>query len=282
MTRIVIAALALLAAVPATAGADTVDGVVVARDAQRRTVVVAGRDAATLHVNRPASFKPGVRLRATASRLADGTYRPTAIKRRGRAGSAKLRFTLLRRAGRDALVTAGGSTFTLRGGAGAVPGAVVAARLKIAKGRVAVTKAKQVGQATTLVLRARFTGGTLRLEGGLTVVVPAGVELALEEGVELELLVAVGAGGSFTLVAIDGAIEASGAVAAVSATSITVGAVTCAVPEDLDVSDIQVGDSAYVYCSVLAGVLTADELELDEPALGDEPLIDDEPLDPEE
>jgi hypothetical protein len=282
MTRIVIGALALLAAVPATAAADTVDGVVVARDTQRGTVVVAGRDAATLHVNRPASFKPGVRLRATASRLADGTFRPTAVKRRGRAGSAKLRFTLLRRAGGDALVTAGGSTFTLRRGPAALPGAVVAARLKIAKGKVAVAKAKQVGQATTLALPARFAAGALRLEGGLTVAVPAGVELALEEGDEVELLVAVGADGSFTLVAIDGAIEAYGAVAAVSATSITVGAVTCAVPEDLDVSDILAGDIAYVHCSVLAGVLTADELELDEPALGDEPLFDDAPLDPEE
>jgi hypothetical protein len=280
MKRTVIAALALLAAFPAAASADTVDGVVIARDAD--TLVLAGRDVATLRVGRPAAFKPGVKLRATAARLADGSYRASAIKRRGRAGSAKLRFTLLRRAGREYLVTAGGSTFTLKAGRGAGvsrAGAVVAARLKVAKGKVVVAKAKAVGSAATLTLTGRFADGVLRVERGLTVAVPAGVELALEEGDEVELLVAVGADGAFTLLAIDGAIEASGAVAAVSPTSITVGAVTCAVPEDLDVSDVLVGDAAYVFCSLAGGVLTADELELDDPGLEDEPIFEDEPLD---
>ena len=280
MTRTVIAALALLAAFPAAASADTVKGVVVARDAQLGTVVVAGRQAATLRVSRPAAFKPGLKVRAHADKLADGSYRPTAIKRRGQAGSAKLRFTLLRRDGRDALVTAGGSTFTLKAGAVALPGAVVAARLKIAKGKVAVARAKQIGQASTLLLTGRFAGGVLRVEGGLPVAVPAGVELALAEGDEVQVLVTVGADGAFTLVAITGAIELHGGVAAVSATSITVGAVTCAVPEDLDVSDVLVGDVAYVYCSLLDGALVADELELDDPGLEDEPF--DEVLEPEE
>jgi hypothetical protein len=282
MKRTVIAALALLAALPATASAATVDGVVVSRDTQLGTVVVAGKSVATLRVNRPASFKPGAKLRATVTALADGSYRASAIKRRGRAGSAKLRFTLLRRTGREYLVTAGGSTFTLKAGRGAGvsrAGAVVAARLRVAKGKVAVAKARQVGQATTLELTGRFDGAVLRVAGGIAVTVPAGVELALEAGDEVELLVAVGADGTFTLLAIEGEIEAYGAVAAVSAGSITVGAVTCAVPEDLDVSDVVVGDVAYVFCSVAGGVLVAEELELDE-AFEDEPF-DDEPFDEE-
>ena len=274
MKRALLAAVVGLAALPATAAADTVNGVVVARDAD--SLVVAGRQAVTLRVNRPAAFKPGLKLRATAAKLADGSYRASAVKRRGQAGSAKLRFTLLQRAGRDALVIAGGSSFTLKAGAVALPGAIVAARLKIGKGKVAVAKAKQVGQVTTLELTARFTGGVLRLEGGMPVAVPGGVELALEEGDEVKVLVAIGADGSFTLMAIDGAIEAYAGVAAVSPTSITVGAVTCAVPEDLDVSDILVGDVAYVYCSLVNGVLTADELELDEPLLDDEPFFDED------
>jgi hypothetical protein len=271
MKRALLAAVVVLAALPATAAADTVDGVVVARGAD--SLVVAGRQAATLRVNRPGAFKPGLKVRATAAKLADGSYRASAVKRRGRAGFAKLRFTLLRRAGRDALVAAGGSTFTLKAGAVALPGAVVAARLKIAKGKVAVAKARQVGQVSTLELTARFTGGALRLDIGAPVAVPAGVDLALEEGDAVKVLVAVGADGSFTLVAIEGAIEAYAAVAAVSPSSITVGAVTCAVPEDLDVSDIVVGDTAYVYCSLVNGVLTAEELELDE---ADEPFLDEE------
>jgi hypothetical protein len=279
MKRALLAAVAVLAALPATAAADTVKGVVVARDAGSRTVVVAGREAATLRVNRPAAFKPGLELRATATKLGDGSYRVSAVKRRGQAGSAKLRFTLLRRAGRDALVTAGGSTFTLKAGAVALPGAIVAARLKIARGKVAVAKARQVGQASTLELTARFSGGVLRLDVGAPLTVPAGVELALEEGDAVKVLVAVGADGTFTLMAIEGAIEASAAVAAVSPGSITVGGVTCAVPEDLDVSDVLVGDVAYVYCSLVDGVLTADELELDEPfdpGFEDEPFFEDD------
>jgi hypothetical protein len=274
MKRALLAAVVGLAALPATAAAETVNGVIVARDAD--SVVVAGRQATTLRVNRPAAFKAGLKVRATATRLSDGSYRASAVKRRGQAGSARLRFTLLKRTGRDALVTAGGSTFTLKAGAVALPGAVVAARLKIAKGKVAVAKAKQIGQVTTLDLTARFTGGALRLDIGAPVSVPAGVELGLEEGDEVKVLVAVGADGSFTLMAIEGAIEAYAGVAAVSPASITVGGVTCAVPEDLDVSDVLVGDVAYVYCSLAGGALVADELELDDAGFEDDLPFDEE------
>jgi hypothetical protein len=294
--RGLIAAVALLAALPAVAGAGTVTGVVVARDAELGTVVVAGRGAATLRVARPASFKPGLKLRATAARLADGSYRASAIKRRGHAAGAKLRFTLIRRAGREYLVTAGGSTFTLKAGRGAGvsrPGAIVAARLRVAKAKVAVAKAKAAGQVATLELSGRFAGldgGVLRLAVGasapVAVAVPAGIEPALQVGDAIELLVAVGADGSFTLLAIDGELEAHGAVTAVTAASISVGAVTCAVPEDLDVSDVVVGDLATLYCSLVGGVLTAAELELDDPGFDDDWGLEDEDeggdVDPEE
>jgi hypothetical protein len=46
------------------------------------------------------------------------------------------------------------------------------------------------------------------------------------------------------------------------------------------VSDLVVGDSVLVLCSLVDGVLTAGELELDEPWLGDEPF--EEELEPEE
>ena len=59
---------------------------------------------------------------------------------------------------------------------------------------------------------------------------------------------------------------------AVARDSLSVGAVTCAVPEDLDVSDLVVGDTVLVFCSLVDGVLTAGELELDEPWLDDEPF----------
>jgi hypothetical protein len=290
--RSLIATAALLGAMPAAASADTVNGTVIARDAQRGTIVTSGRNGsvATLRVTRAAAFKLGQRVRATATPLGDGTYRAAAVKRRGRAGAVKARFTLVRRAGREYIVSAGASTFALRAGRGSgvsTAGAVVSARLRVAGGKAAVAKAKQVGQAATVELDGRFvdlTAGVLRLAVGaqdpVAVAVPAGVEPALEAGVAVELLAAVGADGSFTLLAIDGEIEAYGAVAAVTGASITVGAVTCAVPEDLDVSDVLVGDVANLFCSVVGGVLTAGELELDDFGLGDGDLgFEDEPVD---
>jgi hypothetical protein len=298
--RSLVAAAALLGAMPAAASADTVDGAVIARDAQRGTILTSGRTGAvtTLRVARAAAFKPGQRVRATATPLGDGTYRAAAVKRRGRAGAVKARFTLVRRAGREYVVSAGESTFALRAGRGAgvsTAGAVVAAKLRVAKGKIAVAKARQVGQSATVELDGRFVslaGGVLQLAVGaqapVAVAVPAGVEPALEPGAEVELLASVGADGSFALLAIDGEIEAYGAVGAVAPTSITVGGVTCAVPADLDVSDVVAGDVATLYCSLAGGVLTADELELDDLGFDEDdlPFEDEDPydeeLDPEE
>lgn len=286
MKRTLLPVLVVLAAFPATASADTVEGVVVARDAKRGIVVTAGRSGtvAALRVQRAASFKPGAKLRAKANRLGDGTYRVRRVKRRGRAGAAKARFTVLARADRTLVASAGGTTFTLGAGAAApAPGAVVAARLRLAGGKATVAKIKPLAQLTRLELTGRFAGfanGVLQLDVGagilLSVTVPAGVEPALQAGDEVTLLV----DGSFNLIAIDGEIEVYGALTAIAPDSLSVGAVTCAVPEDLDVSDLAVGDTVLVFCSLVDGVLTADELELDEPWFGDEPI--DEELEPEE
>ena len=285
MSRIVIAALALLAAFPAAASADTVEGVVVARDAQRGIVVTAGRGGAVaaLRVQRAAAFKPGAKLRARASRLGDGTYRAQRVKRRGRAGAAKARFTVLARADRALVVSAGGTTFTLGAGAAApAPGAVVAARLRLAGGKATVANLRSLAQLDRLELTGRFAGfagGVLRLDVGagiqLSIAVPAGVEPALQTGDEVELLV----DGALNLIAVNGEIEVHGALTAVAPDSLSVGAVSCAVPEDLDVSDLVVGDTVLVLCTLVDGVLTAGELELDEP-FEDEPI--EEELDPGE
>ena len=124
---------------------------------------------------------------------------------------------------------------------------------------------------------AGFADGVLRLDVGagtlLSVAVPAGVEPALQAGDEVRLLV----DGSFNLIAIDGEIEVYGALTAVAPGSLSVGAVTCAVPEDLDISDLVAGDTVSVYCSLVDGVLTADELELDDPGFDDEPFDEEEP-----
>jgi len=279
--RALLAATALLGAVPAAASADTVKGTVVARDAARGTIVTAGRDGtvATLRVDRAGGFRAGVRVRATAAPQADGTYRASALKRLGRAKTAKVRGALVRSAGRDYVISSGASTFTLRAARVAAPtpaGAVVHADLKVAKGKVAIAKLRTAGQAATLELEgtlAGFDGSTLSLRvegsGAVTVAVPAAVELTAETGDDVELLVT--AGPVLGLLAVDGEIEAYGAVAAVAPTAITVGGVTCAVPDYLDLTDIVAGDTVYLVCVAEDGVLTADEVELD-----DESWVDDE------
>jgi hypothetical protein len=288
--RAVIAATALLGAVPAAASADTVKGTVVARDAARGTIVTAGSGGAvsTLRVAKPASFKPGARVRATATPLADGTYRGAGVKRLGRGKAATVRGTLVRRSGRELVLTAGSSTFAVRTARPAVsgaPGALVSAKLKVVKGRLTAHRVRLSGQAVTLEIEgtiASFDGATLQIAveapGTVPVAVPAGVELTAGTGDEVELTVAVGAG--FTLLAVDGEIDVLGAIAAISPGSITVGAVTCAVPEYLDVGDLLAGDQVFATCLLSGGTLTLDEIELDEPSLGDEP--DEEPYDEDE
>jgi hypothetical protein len=287
MTRPLIVAVALLAALPAAASADTVKGTVVARDAARGTIAAAGRDGtvATLRVARAGGYRAGVKVRATAAPQADGTYRASVVKRLGRAGAARVRGTLVRHAGRDYVISSGASTFTLRSARAAAPtaaGAVVHADVKVAKGKVAVKKLRTAGQAATLELEGTLTafdGSTLSLQvegsSAVSVAAPAGVELTAETGDDVELLVT--AGPVLGLLAIDGEIEASGAVAAVAPTSITVGGVTCAVPDYLDVTDILVGDAAYLVCVEDGGVLTADEIELDDEAWVDDGSGDDDP-----
>jgi hypothetical protein len=210
--RAVIAASAALAALPAAASADTVDGTVVARDAARGTVVTAARSGAatTLRVRRVAAFAPGERVRGRARPVGDGTFEAVRVKRRGRAGSVKLNATVVARTGRDYVVSAGGSTFALRAGRrarAAGPGALVAARLKVVKGKVTAKKVRQTGLATTLELEGTFVDaaeGSLRVKvaGALvTVLVPAGVGIWDEPGDEVALTVTVGPDGAFTLVA---------------------------------------------------------------------------------
>jgi len=85
-------------------------------------------------------------------------------------------------------------------------------------------------------------------------------------------------------VAIDGELEAYGAIAAVGGGSITVGAVTCAVPGDLEVSDLVAGDVITLYCALVGGVLTAEDLEFDDLGFDEEDwgFEDEEPWDEEE
>ena len=204
----------LLAVAPAQAA--TVNGTIVARDAQRGTVVAVGRagNVLTLRVKRARSFHPGQRVRARATLAADGTYAVSRVARRGRAGSARLRATVVRRQGRHYVVTAGGSTFAVRAArrGSAAAGAVIRAELRLRGRSVLARTVAQVGTADTLEIEGIFLGladGTLRLAvegaGEVAVAVPEGFEVPAEPGdeLELEVAVAVAEDGTLELVAFD-------------------------------------------------------------------------------
>jgi hypothetical protein len=291
--------LALTAAAAATAfvadsadAAQKVKGTVVALDAARGTVVVAGsRGAAkTLRTSGTKRYRVGHRVAATgAEARADGTYAARRVKRAGVAKRARLRATVVRRTASGYLVSAGSSTFAIRRRATAAASAasqsapqagdVVVLDLALGSGAPTSTGIETVGECDLLEIEGIFldvTGDTLSVavakRGLVRVSVPEGWDIAAAAGDEVELIVSV-AGGVFTLVALenedgdhedgdhedgleiddeDGEVEVDGTITALSAESVTV----------------EAGPNASVTCLVpadagLTGFAEGDEVEME-------------------
>lgn len=271
-------ALVAATALPAGASAATVTGTVVAKDAQRGTVATASRAGAVRTLRLRASHlrraRVGARLRASASRLADGTYSVSRVRFTGRARSARVRAAVVRRDARlrRYLVSSGGSVFAIptprraRASAGAIgAGDVIVATLAIDGGRLESEDVDDVGDAGAIELEGIFldaTADTLRLaverRGLVEVAIPAGMTLpAIAAGDEIELLVTIGADGAFTLVSVghdegehgdddgmefdeeDGELEIEGVISSLSETEV----------------GVQAGEgSPPVVCAIPAGV----------------------------
>ena len=218
-------------------------GVVVAKDASRKAVVVAlpGGIVRTVRTTAPLGrFAVGARVRATGTRLSDGTFRGRTLRVTGKAARSVVRGVVVkveRRQGR-LLLSAGGSVFavgrTVRRGVRTTQssgspdvGDRVEIVVSLQTGAPQATAVQTVGQATAVQLAGIVTGnvapangaaGKLTLavvkKGLVDVAVPATITPlpAFVPGDEVVLHVSVDQAGAFTLVSAQaGAVPTPGA-----------------------------------------------------------------------
>lgn len=214
----------IVIALPATAGAATFRGVVIAKDSARKALVTASSNGTVRTVRVRAGFTRiavGRRVAVRAARLPDGTFSASAVKRLGKTRRAHVRGTVVSKLGARLVMSAGGSVFALRirgsktgaseGSGGLEPGDKVdcKARLKHGGLEAGEDNIDEVGHEDQLVLEGIYLAtaedGTIELavvhRGRVFVHVPDGMDVpAFEAGDEIALVVAIEEDGSFTLV----------------------------------------------------------------------------------
>jgi hypothetical protein len=317
-------ALAAVAAVttfaaPVAAEAATVGGTVVAKDAARGTLVVAGAKGKvqTLRATRLGKIRVGHRVSATATVQADGTFAAKRVKRAaGVRKRARIRATIVQRAGSRTIVSAGSSTFALRSGARAraasvAPGVgdVIVADVRLNQNGVSGASIRKVAEAGTVEVEGIFLGaadGVLRLavekRGEVAIKLAEGQQVTAQPGDEVEAIVSIEADDTFTLIALksdddddrnndergieydseDREIEIDGVISALAADSVTVSAgpdasVTCAVPAGTSLDGFAVSDVVEMECrEITDGVFELRELESDKHEVEVEGRDDDE------
>lgn len=224
MTRLmlVVATVLLAVALPAQARAGKFSGVVVAKQPQRGTLLLAGAHGIGLTVRgKLAHAALGDRVAVRGVRLHDGTVRTTGLRVLSRVRRATLSGTVIRRLAGGTLLASGRSVVLIHASGrrlasasdhhgGLQPGQV--ARFDVRFDDDDVVEAAppvELGQVGT----ARIEGTVVSVSPlvvsvaglPLTITVPAGTALpaTLEAGGRIELTVQVGAANTFTLVTVD-------------------------------------------------------------------------------
>jgi hypothetical protein len=215
-----IAALAVV--LPATAGAATFRGAVVAKDAARKALVTATKDGTVRTVRLHSNFnrfRVGSTVAVRGVKLPDGTYSAAAVRRLGKARATHVRGTVVRQLAGRLVMSAGGSVFALRltgkkaaaEGGGFKPGDRVDCDVRFRGGNpeTHTGDVDKVGHDGQLVLEGIYLStdeqGTIELavvhKGRVFVSVPEDVEVPdFQAGDEVALVVTVEDDGSFTLV----------------------------------------------------------------------------------
>jgi hypothetical protein len=214
-----IAALAVV--LPATAGAATFRGAVVAKDSARKALVTASKDGTVrtvrLHTNFN-RFRVGSTVAVRGVKLPDGTFSAAAVRRLGKARGTQVRGTIVRQLAARLVMSAGGSVFALRlagkqsaAEGGLKPGDRVDCNVRFKGGSPETRRdgVDKIGHEGQLVLEGIYLStdeqGTIELavihKGRVFVNVPENVEVPVfHAGDEVALVVTVEADGSFTLV----------------------------------------------------------------------------------
>ena len=213
---------AIAVALPATAGAATFHGVVIAKDSARKALVTASRNGTVRTVRVGAGFKRvsvGRLVAVRAAQLPDGTFSASAVRRLGKSRHVHVHGTVVSKLGARLVLSAGGSVFALRvsgkagasEGGGLQPGDEVDCDAKVKHGGLEARQGDidEVGHAGQLVLEGIYLDTTedrmIELavvhRGRVLVSVPEGMDVpAFEAGDEIALVVSIGEDGAFTLV----------------------------------------------------------------------------------
>ena len=219
-----VAATALLA-LPAGAAAEKWNGVVVAKDRTRGTVVTAtpAGDVRTVRLSARAVKKSraGRRVAVDAAPLADGTYQGTRLAVRGRSSRATVRGVVVETRGRRLYIAAGDSVLTVRTASRRraraasadtiATGDVVAADVTLTADGIQAAEVVDVGDVSILELEGivlDLTAGVLRVavarRGEVQIAVPEGALVSAPvAGDQVEAAVSVAEDGSMTLIALD-------------------------------------------------------------------------------
>jgi hypothetical protein len=278
----------IVIALPATAGAATFRGVVIAKDSARKALVTASSHGTVRTVRVQASFKRigvGGRVAVRAARLPDGTFSASAVKRLGKTRRAHVRGTVVKKLGARLVISAGGSVFALRvsGKTGASEGAGglqagdkvdCDARLKNGSLEAGEDDIDEIGHDDHLVLEGIYLDtaddGTIELavvhRGRVYVTVPDGMDVpAFAPGDEVALEVTINEDGSFTLVSADNEDDDEGGIskdefsvvgilASLTGDAVAVKVegrvepVRCTLPAEFDPAGFAAGQSVYMSC----------------------------------
>ena len=220
--QIALVAAVTVVALPATAHAARVAGVVVAKDARHGSFVVSTRAGAATTVRAPRAHpRLGDRLVVDGRRLGDGTLRLRALRVVGRARRAVLRGVVVRQLASRTLVATGHSvvsikrrsaarTLSMTGGhSGLRAGTVARFGVAITPTGLTQTAVTPLGVSSTVKVEGDLVSVSplvITVEGlPVTIAVPAGVTLpaGLAPGQQVELTVTVGQDNSLTLSSFD-------------------------------------------------------------------------------
>lgn len=298
--KVLVALAAMLAiAVPAEAKAGGFHGIVIAKQPQRGTLVLAGPTGVgmTVHAS-TARMKIGDRISLQGRRLVDGTILGSQLRVVSHVQRASIRAVVVRQLRTSTLAATGRSVFAIRNkgvravasaadGGGLRPGSIEQFEIEIEdNGILQAVATTPAGQAGNVQIEGALvsTSPFVVTVGGLpiTITVPTGMTLptTLAAGQRIELTVQTAAANVFTLVSIDQVeavdqpgrpgeeVEVRGTVTSSTATQIVVsngGALfTFAAPTGVTLPTLSVGTSVEARGTSVNGMLTLERLKLED------------------
>jgi RNase P/RNase MRP subunit p29 len=291
-TALLAVAAFLLVVGSATAAPTAIKGIVVAKHAQRGTIVLAtGRAGLAVTVRTaPRRVRLGERVNVIGKRLRDGTFRASRLHLLSRVKRARIRGVVVKRLAHRLRVASGRSVLTIHTRSRALAshdhgqekGEIGEFEVEFDHGDLVETGFTPAAQSGTVRIEGELVSVSplvVSLEGlPVEITVPSGLTLPpLTPGQEVELTVQTGAGNTFTLVSIQSAanededqneVEAKGTVTDSTSSHITIDAggamITFAAPAGTTLPVIATGTFVEARGVTVNGVLTLTRLRIED------------------